>query len=173
LIGIESKRYEPFRSKTDTALSDAYWRPVWGDAMVGFSRVRDGLRAETFSFRHLDAGQLVKHAFGLRTAVHRPGSAFGKRPVLLYLHAEPSAWPDGRPVPGADVEQHHEEICLFAEMVAGDEVAFRHCAYHQLLDGWIGSGTSLVAAHAQAVSARFDVSAEIAGADAKAQAQAV
>ncbi|WP_137102330.1 hypothetical protein [Azospirillum argentinense] len=35
LIGIESKRFEPFRSKSETALSDAYWRPVWGDARAG------------------------------------------------------------------------------------------------------------------------------------------
>jgi hypothetical protein len=31
LLGIESKRYEPFRAKAVTTLSDAYWRPVWGD----------------------------------------------------------------------------------------------------------------------------------------------
>ena len=35
LIGIESKRYEPFRAKSAPDHSDAYWRPVWGDAMAG------------------------------------------------------------------------------------------------------------------------------------------
>lgn len=30
LIGIESKRYEPFRGKPMPAFSDAYSRPVWG-----------------------------------------------------------------------------------------------------------------------------------------------
>lgn len=150
VIGIESKRFEPFRSKGKTALSDAYWRPVWGDAMAGFCRVRDGLHAGTLLCRHLDAGQLVKHAFGLRTAVHRTGSTLGKRPVLLYLHAEPTTWPDSRPVPGPDVAQHRAEIRRFAELVAGDEVEFRHCSYRQLLDGWAVSETKAVTAHAQA-----------------------
>ena len=34
LIGIESKRFEPYRSKPASRLSDAYWRPVWGENMV-------------------------------------------------------------------------------------------------------------------------------------------
>ncbi len=29
ILGIESKRYEPFRSKQEGKLSQAYWRPVW------------------------------------------------------------------------------------------------------------------------------------------------
>jgi hypothetical protein len=34
VIGIESKRYEPFRPKSDPGdLSPAYWRPVWGDSV--------------------------------------------------------------------------------------------------------------------------------------------
>ena len=38
LIGIESKRYEPFRREygPKTRFSDAYWRPVWGDQMSGY-----------------------------------------------------------------------------------------------------------------------------------------
>jgi hypothetical protein len=44
LLGIESKRYEPFRTKQRAELSDAYWQPVWGAAMRGYERVRDGLR---------------------------------------------------------------------------------------------------------------------------------
>ena len=33
LIGVESKRYEPFDIKGSNPLSDAYWRPVWGDRL--------------------------------------------------------------------------------------------------------------------------------------------
>ena len=29
LIGIESKRFEPFRDKKPASFSDAYWRPCW------------------------------------------------------------------------------------------------------------------------------------------------
>jgi hypothetical protein len=70
LIGIESKRHEPFRRKSRVSLSDAYWRPVWGDRMLGYEGVRDWLRDELECFQHLDATQLVKQAFGLRTWVH-------------------------------------------------------------------------------------------------------
>ena len=95
IVGIESKRFEPFRSKGAASLSDAYWRPVWGKRMQGCEGVRNGLRDGSRRFQHLDATQLVKHAFGLRTAAARAG----KRAVLVYLHCEPLAWPDGRVLP--------------------------------------------------------------------------
>jgi hypothetical protein len=134
LIGVEAKRYEPFRSKAEaepktTEWSDAYWRPVWGDAMQGYERVRDALHAKILRFSRLNAAQLVKHAFGLRTAVHRKGEVFRKRAVLLYLFAEPDRWPDGRPVSTTDIRLHREEIANFATLVAGNEVEFHASTY--------------------------------------------
>ena len=41
LIGIESKRFEPYRTRHTSPLSDAYWRRVWGEHMSGYERVRD------------------------------------------------------------------------------------------------------------------------------------
>lgn len=64
-IGIESKRFEPFRHKRRPEFSDAYWRPVWGGRMRGYESIRDELRGEPDRYRHLAAAQLVKHAFGL------------------------------------------------------------------------------------------------------------
>jgi hypothetical protein len=58
--------------------------------------VRDSLRHGSSPFVRFDAAQLVKHAFRLRTAVHRDRRFVGKHPVLLYLYAEPERWPDGR-----------------------------------------------------------------------------
>src|ERR1700761_1079419 len=43
LIGIESKRYEPFRGHPRAEFSSAYDRPVWGDAMEGYEGLRDQL----------------------------------------------------------------------------------------------------------------------------------
>ena len=154
LIGIESKRYEPFRAKQSATLSEAYWRPVWGNAMTSFERVRDGLRARTLAFQHLDAAQLVKHAFGLRTAVHRESQFQGKRPFLYYLYAEPKSWPDGRPVPAAHVKAHRSEIGRFAEAVSGDEVTFRFCCYGDLLREWQRHART-IRDHATAVRKRF------------------
>ena len=67
LIGIESKRFEPYRTRHTSPLSDAYWRRVWGEHMSGYERVRDSLTSVSDLFGHLDAAQLFKHAFALRT----------------------------------------------------------------------------------------------------------
>lgn len=155
LIGIESKRYEPFRAKQEPQLSEAYWRPVWGDAMVGYERIRDELHDGSTMFTRLDAAQLVKHAFGLRTAVHMDKRMLGKRPVLYYLHAEPKSWPDGRPIREVDIEAHRTEIALFAAAVSGDEVAFVSASYRDLLGAWRSSQNESICAHAAAVMARF------------------
>jgi len=155
LIGVESKRYEPFRTKSAATLSDAFWRPVWGDAMPGYERVRDSLREGSSPFARLDAAQLVKHAFGLRTAVHREARLHGKQPVLLYLYAEPEQWPDKRPVPRAEIDAHRNEIRGFAEIVTGDEVAFHACSYRELLSAWGGGFCDVLSARAAAIGTRF------------------
>lgn len=155
LIGIESKRYEPFRPKHLVRLSEAYWRPVWGDGMTGYARIRDQLRDGNAPFLHLDAAQLVKHAFGLRTAVHRPGRLLGKKPVLFYLCAEPISWSDGSPVDIARPELHRSEVALFATEVAGDEVEFVSCSYRDLLRVWSNADDPSIRGHASAVLARF------------------
>lgn len=155
LIGIESKRYEPFRSKGKTDLSDAYWRPVWGDNMSGYCRVRDGLRDGTLAFERLDAAQLFKHAFGLRTAVHRPTGPKGKRPILIYLFAEPSSWPDGRPLAPEAVAAHRRDIAVFGDIVDGDEVEFHAMSYRDLLDSWHTADDVKIHGHAQTVGDHF------------------
>jgi len=160
LIGIESKRYEPYRGKTEPEFSETYWRPVWGDAMKGFESIRDGLRDSSLGFVHLDAAQLVKHAFGLRTAVHREDRRQSKRPYLYYILAEPKSWPGGPAIPEAAHQAHWSEVARFADLVAGDEVGFHACSYRDLLTSWERSGASRVQAHAAVVRERFDVCGE-------------
>lgn len=155
IIGVESKRYEPFRPKHAGDMSDAYCRPVWGDRMMGYQYCRDGIRGGGAAFSKLDESQLVKHAFALRTAV-QPGSNWaGKRAVLYYLFAEPDEWPDGRPVLQEDRLKHRAEIAAFSQMVASDEVSFRSCSYSELLAECSAQRDPLVSAHASAVSGRF------------------
>lgn len=157
LIGVESKRYEPFRAKQKPHLSSAYWRPVWGDAMAGYERVRDALSDGSARFAHLDAAQLVKHAFGLRTAIHKDKRIIGKRPILVYLYAEPKTWPDGRKVDRAMIDAHRTDIALFAAMVRNDEVAFVSLSYRDLLGDWQADPDDRVRLHANAVLDRFEV----------------
>ena len=156
LIGIESKRFEPFRSKSPPSLSDAYWRPVWGERMKGFEGVRDALRDDPACYSRLDAAQLFKHAFALRTAVHRRREYLGLTPILYYLFAEPGIWPrTGEPVDAGSKSRHRQEIEQFAAAVAGDEVRFVACSYRQLLASWARHAGSSIHAHAEAVAERF------------------
>ena len=156
LIGIESKRFEPFRGHATAAFSEAYWRPVWGDRMKGYEQVRDSLRDDPHYYRRLDAAQLVKHAFGLRSQVHRAGAHRGLNPILFYVHAEPEHWPRTGPrVDGAAKAEHRDEIARFARLVAGDEVVFLSCTWQCLLDAWRHDRREKIRTHAEAVLARF------------------
>lgn len=156
LIGIESKRFEPFRSKSPSSLSEAYWRPVWGERMKGFESVRDALRNNPACYSRLDAAQLFKHAFALRTAVHRRREYEGLTPILYYLFAEHGIWPKtGEPVDAGSKSRHRGEIEQFAAAVAGDEVRFVACSYRQLLAAWSNHAETSIRAHANAVAERF------------------
>lgn len=156
LIGVESKRYEPFRSKKEANFSEAYWRPVWGEDMRRYEDLRDRLRARDVAFSMLDAAQLIKHAFGLRTAVHRDDKR-GKRPVLFYLYAEPARWPDEQPIDATQHASHRAEIEHFASLVEGDEVSFRFASYRELLSTWARNEAEHVRNHATAVAERFQI----------------
>lgn len=149
LIGIESKRYEPFRAKASPEISEAYLRPVWGDGMRGYEAVRDAVRAGTATFRYLDAAQLVKHSLGLLT------QACGRRPVLVYLYAEPRTWPDGREIPEMGRSAHRAEVDYFGELVSGNTVAFASLSYGELLDAMEASGSPMVRDHGKTIRTVF------------------
>ncbi|MCY4385517.1 MAG: hypothetical protein OXC18_00295 [Desulfurellaceae bacterium] len=157
LIGIESKRFEPFRGKKPASFSDAYWRPCWGGRMKGYEAVRDKLQKNGCLYACLDSAQLVKHAFALRTAVNRQrGEHCGLTPILFYLYAEPAAWPkDGKPISTSEKAGHREEIECFARDVTGDEVIFIACSYQRLLEDWTRKGDAEIRTHADAISHHF------------------
>ena len=125
--------------------------------MSGYVGIRDALRSGSLAFHHLDAAQLIKHAFGLRTTVQQGAKHAGQRAVLFYLFAEPKAWSDGRTIPFADRECHRTEVERFADLVRGDEVEFRSASYSELLASWESADGDALRTHAQALRLRFDV----------------
>lgn len=133
LIGVESKRYEPFRDRKKAKLSDAYDRDVWGEGMEQWCAMRDLLRAEPHYYRYLDAAQLVKHAFGISTQAHK----CGKEPILLYLFAEPSD--AGSP---EIFTTHRTEITDFLDRVRGGRLRFASCSWAEWLDGFPGDAAT-------------------------------
>ena len=158
LIGVESKRFEPFRNKKEPSLSDAYWRPVWGTRMKGYEEIRDSLRRNKRRYIHLDTAQLFKHAFALRTQVNREGEHYGLTPVLFYLYAEPHIWPNNdKTVDRGAKTKHRGEVEEFTEIVRDDEVLFVHCSYRNLLWEWKNdpNHSSDIQAHAKAIIQRF------------------
>ena len=156
LIGIECKRFEPFRKSAKGRFSDAYWRPVWGDHMRGFEGVRDALQEDSGLYSHLDAAQLVKHAFALRSEVHRANEHHGLHPILLYLYAEPDNWPrTWRRVEDSAKKQHRDEIAHFTDCVSGDEVGFVSVTYRYVLDIWQRHSDADIGQHAETVIERF------------------
>lgn len=146
LIGVESKRFEPFRDTKTVNLSDAYDRDVWGDGMKPFTAMRDALRGGDIALTYLDAAQLVKHAFGLVTE----GNRVGKKPVLLYLYAEPTMRGTSAITPDT-LARHRAEIARFDTAVAGAAVRFAACSYLEWLAGWTGNARH----HADALVERF------------------
>ena len=146
LIGVESKRFEPFRDAKTVNLSDAYDRDVWGDGMAPFTGMRDMLRDGGAAFTYLDAAQLVKHAFGLVTE----GNRIGKAPVLLYLYAEPATLGISV-ITQETLARHRVEIANFATAVAGAAVRFEACSYREWFAGWTGDAHH----HADALVERF------------------
>jgi hypothetical protein len=155
LIGVESKRHEPFRDRHSPDFSDAYWRPVWGERMSGFERVRDGLHDGSLRYQHLGATQLVKHAFGLRSEMDRHRDNI-RTTILFYLYAEAPSRADGTAHVAGDHARHRAEIADFAARVAGDEVMFLSGSYEALLCGWRAHDPR-TAAHADALAARFTI----------------
>lgn len=146
LIGIESKRFEPFRDSKTASLSLAYDRPVWGQNMKPFEDMRDRLRSGASRFEYLDATQLVKHAFGLVTDARRKA----RQPALVYIYAEPTEI-SGRPISEVARLQHRSEIAQFAEAVAGAEVKFSVTSYRE----WLKLMQGDAAHHAARVETAF------------------
>lgn len=154
-VGVESKRFEPFRDTPKAEFSDAFWRPKWGGRMDGFQSVRDALAAEPDKYAHLKADQLVKHALALRAQVNRR-SHLGMTPVLVYLYAELDILPNsGKAIPEIAHIAHRVEITEFATLTVDDEVRFISCSYGELLAAWGESESPDVRDHAAAVARRF------------------
>lgn len=149
ILGIESKRFEPFRDRKSVSLSPAYDRPVWGASMGPYEEMRDRLRSGAELFRYLDAAQLVKHAFGLVT----DGARKGRKPVLVYPYAEPPLR-NGQSIDPTAFTSHRSEIGRFAESVRGAGVAFESISYRDWIASWAGCVAG-VPEHGTALLSRF------------------
>jgi hypothetical protein len=149
LVGVESKRYEPFRPQKAVQFSESYGSRDWGTGMAAFDTMRAALTSGALVFQTLNAAQLVKHAYGLRTqAIKR-----GRGAVLVYLYAEPATWASGKPVDPGRISLHRAELGRFGAEVHGADVTFVAFTWRELLAQW--AGRAALAPHANAVINRF------------------
>jgi hypothetical protein len=119
--------------------------------MLPFERMRDALSEDNIKFQHLDAVQLVKHAFGIRTQATNSK----KRAALVYVYGEPCAWPNGKVIEQADITRHREEVSRFSDMVAGAEVKFSAFSYRELMNLFAASPHVLLREHASLVAGSY------------------
>jgi hypothetical protein len=149
LVGIASKRYQPFRPAKAVAFTEPFDTRDWGPGMARFGAMRQALTSGKQTFRHLDAVTLVKQAYALRTqSVKR-----GRGAALVYLHAAPSHWSNGKPVDPKAITRHQAEVADFARAVKGDDVTFVALRWSDLLAQW--SGQPALTAHAAALKGWF------------------
>lgn len=132
VVGIESKCTEYLSAKRGSVnplFKEAYFQEIRDERRDGpwFHTMKD-ISFGTQTFAHLDAAQLVKHAFGL-------AHCFKDRITsLLYLYWEPT-----------DAEEysvfaeHREEILCFGKMVSGGFPAFLAMSYAELWSFWLQS----------------------------------
>ncbi|WP_050526016.1 PGN_0703 family putative restriction endonuclease [Pseudorhodobacter aquimaris] len=150
LIGVECKRYEPFRPAKKSDFGENFDRKVWGENMAGYTRLRRTHANGARRFATLDDVELVKDAYGLRTEAARRNL----RPILLYLYAEPATWASGKPVDPQLITAHRADLKLFSESVEGDEVGFAAMTWDEMLALW-GRGKMALADHAARVRDQF------------------
>lgn len=146
-LAIESKCTEHMATKR-ALFSDSYDRLVrsnrqskaWLDEM---NAIRLGRR----NYAHLDAAQLIKHAFGL---AH---SGDARSASLLYLHWEPL---NSALVP--ELSAHRRELRAFAEHVAGGSLRFHAMSYRELWGQWAGlDEPSWLREHVARLRGRYEI----------------
>lgn len=148
-VGLCARRYEPFRPAKLNRFSEPFDSVDWGSGMARYDALRAALTQGTLTYRHLDAVQLVKQAYGLRNQAHRRA----RGAVLVYLHAAPATWANGKPVDPAAIARHAAELDDFARRVKGDDVAFSRLRWSDLVAQW--AAIPALAPHAAALQSRF------------------
>jgi hypothetical protein len=152
IIGIESKRFEPYRGRYLPSFSPAFDRDVWQPGMRPYLTMLAGLKSGSEQLWAVDATQLVKHALALATQAAKRG----KQAALLYLYADPAAWPDGREITVAARNQHADHLAAFAAAVTGADVQFATATYAQACEAWLRGPTPLQD-HARKFASHFRI----------------
>jgi hypothetical protein len=137
LVGVESKLTEHLEPRAPRRWRPAYHRPAMAAALDGGWRTTfEDLLAGRWAPRHLDAGQLVRHALSLRRTGH-----------LVLVYWEPLDGDDH-----AEVLTHRAEVAELLERVGDAPPQLRALTWSQMLDAW----EALLPRHVAALRARYE-----------------
>ena len=133
-IGIESKFLEPISGKKQS-FSEVYKLIKGNDSRrnTKWYEVMDGINRKKYHFSHLDAAQLIKHAYGLCYNNQNSNSnCNGSRDknILLYVYWKPRQTM-------AVYQTHDRELEIFKNLVKGDKfLDFKAMTYDELWRQW-------------------------------------
>ena len=126
-LAIESKLTEHLNRKAPAKFSDAYERLKQSADATWWSMFQH-LKQAPATFKFLDAAQLVKHYFGLKTSCKKQGITDA---TLLYLYWEPGD-PDRHP----EFADHAREVEEFKRAVSDPVVTFQAFGLPELWASW-------------------------------------
>ena len=144
VAGIESKLTEHM-AKHKARFSPAYKAQIRdGRREQGYFREMLRLMQTPDAYCHLDAAQLIKHAFGL-------ARTFPDVPVtLLYLYWEPLNWQRSK-----IFVRHRKEIAAFASRVSGATPEFQAMPYPDLWKTWRKNAPQWLTSHLENLKSRY------------------
>jgi hypothetical protein len=146
-LAIESKLTEHLGKKKAPAFSDAYDRLKQKTHSTWWA-MYERLREDPSAFTYLDAGQLVKHYFGLKRYCEKAG---GLQATFLYLYWEPLD-ADRH----AELRQHRDEVERFRQTVHDPSTTFRAMSHPELWKEWdVLREPSWLAAHVAELRKRY------------------
>ncbi len=138
LVGIESKLTEHLAPGRPRPWRAAYHRPAMAAALTGgWAAVFADLSAGRWAPRHLDAGQLVRHALSLRGAG-----------ALVLVWWEPVNGDDH-----AEVRAHRREVAELRERIGDAPPRLHAVTWSELLEAW----GPVVPGHVAALRDRYAV----------------
>jgi hypothetical protein len=148
VVGIESKLTEPLAIHRPGVWSEAYGRPTCRSLLSGgWADLLEEYLDGTATAAHLDAGQLVKHALGLRA--QNPE----KDVHLIYVYWEPENAENF-----VGFRNHRAEVTRLADRVAGSPPRFHAISYPELFRAWTAADAApWVPAHVDCLRARYSV----------------
>jgi hypothetical protein len=128
LTAVETKLCEHLAPGHSASFQESYERVGLHES---WATLYELLKKEPDHFCYLDAAQLVRHYFGVRTQISAKRTHGGKTAKLVYLYWEPV---------GGETEpvcvKHRQEVDELRQMVADPAIPFVTLSYRELWGEW-------------------------------------